>query len=323
MGGKESHGNGCDGLLPKRIIMTSRVEHNGGNGARQRICYNQAMVDQPLPLLTIAGSDSGGAAGAQADLKTWAALGAYGMSAITAVTAQNSVAVSQVHYLPPEMVAAQIDAVLSDYGAAAIKTGFLGRVDIIEAVADRLAYWKTSEVFRKPQRSQPPIIVIDPVLVTHRGEAMFGPEVAAAYRERLFPLADLVTPNLAEAALLWATDDRPQASTPTGLPAVARGLSPPVLVKGLRRGEKIVDAYWDGVEWTELPQPRIDTINTHGSGDTLSAAICAYRALSHAMARDWLDAIRQAQTFTHAAIRRGAGWRLGAGHGPLGHFGDE
>ena len=272
----------------------------------------------PLPLLTIAGSDSGGAAGLQADLKTWAALGCYGMSAITAVTAQNSVAVKQVHYLLPEMVAAQIDAVLGDYGAAAIKTGFLGRVEIIEVVVERLTHWS-----RRPDRFSEnlsglsrPLIVIDPVLVNHRGEAMFGPEVAAAYRELLFPLADLVTPNAAETKLLWTTDDGPQTrDAHLSVPAAVSGLSSAVLLKGLRRGDQIIDAYWDGRDWTELPQPRIETTNTHGSGDTLSAAVCAFVAQGN----EWLEAIRRAQAFTHAAIRRGAGWRLGAGHGPLGH----
>jgi len=278
--------------------------------------------NSPLSLLTIAGSDSGGAAGLQADLKTWAALGAeghslYGMSAITAVTAQNSERVAAVHYLPPDFVAAQIDAVLSDYGAAGIKTGFLGRVDTVRAVAERLNYWR--------ERLQPrPAIIIDPVLVNHRGEAMFGLEVAAAYREWLFPLADLVTPNAAEAALLgWS----PEAMLAGGPPAEVResdpaGKQPSVvqwLIKSLRRGDAISDAWWDGHQWAELPQPRIDTINTHGSGDTLSAAVCAYRALGHEMGHDWLDAIRRAQAFTHAAIRRGASRQLGAGHGPLEH----
>jgi len=263
-------------------------------------------MTQPLPLLTIAGSDSGGAAGLQADLKTWAVLGVYGMSAVTAVTAQNSARVAAVHYLPPEMIAAQIDAVLADYGAAAIKTGFLGRVAIIEAVADRLAYWRG--VGRGGSQTRP-YIVIDPVLVNHRGEAMFAPEVAAAYREMLFPLADLVTPNRAEAGLLGLAVDG-QGSGGAGEQGGVRR----VLLKGIRRGDQIVDMYWNGEQRLELPQSRIDTINTHGSGDTLSAAICAYVAQGY----DWPAAIRRAQAFTHAAIRRGAGWRLGAGHGPVG-----
>ena len=277
-------------------------------------------LPDPLPLLTIAGSDSGGAAGLQADLKTWTALGqnavsVYGMSAVTAVTAQNSVRVAAINYLPPEFVGAQIDAVLGDYGAAAIKTGFLGRVEIVEIVAERLAYWAGGGL---PTR---PTIVIDPVLVNHRGEAMFGPEVAAAYRELLFPLADLITPNRHEAAILLTEEEIERlgdweiasiSQSPNLLISSSR-----VLLKGLRRANEIVDVYWDGQERIEFARPFIATANTHGSGDTLSAAICAYRAQGY----DWPDAIRRAGDFTHAAIGRGAGWRLGAGHGPLGHWG--
>lgn len=271
------------------------------------------MVVSPLPLLTIAGSDSGGAAGLQADLKTWAALGAhdldgrgsdtfsrgvYGMSVVTAVTAQNSAVVRGVYSVPPDFVAAQVDTVLSDYGAAAIKTGFLGRVDIIAAVADRLAYWRGGRLEIRP------ILVVDPVLVNYRGEPLFGPEVATAYREHLLPLADLATPNAAEAALLGFGGD-----------GVWQGAAR-ILLKGWRRdADEITDLYWDGRRTVELSQLRIDTINTHGSGDTLSAAICAFRACDH----DWLEAINLARAFTHAAIRRGAAWRLGAGHGPLGY----
>lgn len=264
-------------------------------------------MSQPIPLLTIAGSDSGGAAGLQADLKTWAALGVYGMSAISAVTAQNSERVAAVHYLPPEMIAAQIDAVLSDYGAAALKTGFLGRVEVVAVVAERLKYWLWGGLATRP------ILVIDPVLVNHRGESMFAPEVAAAYRELLLPLADLVTPNRAEAALLGLIDDQHRL-TPTTLPKPDMLGPTRILLKGVRRGEEMIDVYWDGQTATELPQPRIDTINTHGSGDTLSAAVCAYVAQGYA----WAEAVRRARAFTHAAIGRGAAWRLGAGHGPVG-----
>lgn len=275
-------------------------------------------MSQPLPLLTIAGSDSGGAAGLQADLKTWTALGGvgvYGMSAVTAVTAQNSERVVAVHTVPPEFVAAQIDAVLSDYGAAAIKTGFLGRVDIIEVVAERLAYWR--DVAGKGGFQTRPYIIIDPVLVNHRGEAMFGPEVAAAYRHKLLPLADLITPNIRELIELH--------DVVTASPTVARARlehfladlgASRVLITG--RGadqDTLEDLFWDGDEWLRLQTPRVETANLHGSGDTLSAAICAFVATGH----DWPDAIRRAQAYTHAAIRRGAAWRLGAGHGPLGH----
>ncbi len=287
-------------------------------------------MTQPLPLLTIAGSDSGGAAGLQADLKTWAALGGYGMSAVTAITAQNSARVAAIHYLPPAMVAAQIDAVLSDYGAVAIKTGFLGRVEIIAVVAERLAYWRREGgLASRGGLATRPTIVIDPVLVNHRGEAMFGPEMATAYRALLFPLADIVTPNAAEAALLGRaidgrrTPDHGQEGDLDGPEAVARRLSsvvPRLLVKGASRtADTISDVYWEGEQRLELPQPRLDTTNTHGSGDSLAAAICFYVAQGHA----WLDAIRRAQAFTQAAIGRGAAWRLGAGHGPIWHANDE
>lgn len=268
------------------------------------------IMTQPPAVLTIAGSDSGGAAGLQADLKTWTVLGVYGMSAVTAVTAQNSERVVAVEYLPPLFVAAQIDAVLSDYGAAAVKTGFLGRVDLIETVADRLAYWRG--VAR-------PFIVVDPVLVNHRGEAMFSSEVAAVYRRNLFPLADLVTPNLPEAQLLNGR----AALDPFDEPGMAEYLSAlgaaQVLLTGARQGEEIIDILWDGGALTLFRQAAVETVNLHGSGDTLSAAVCAYMAGGlplHA-------AIEQAQAYTRAAIGRAAGWRLGAGHGPLGHWPDN
>jgi len=287
-------------------------------------------MKQPFPLLTIAGSDSGGAAGLQADLKTWAALGAYGMSALTAVTAQNSARVVAVHYLSPELIAAQIDAVLSDYGAAAIKTGFLGRVEIVEVVAERLAWWRNGAPGRGAQDAgrggsrthldARPIVVVDPVLVNYRGEAMFPPEVADAYRELLFPVADLVTPNAAEAGLLGFAAENGRQPTPDGRKeTIVRDAPtgvPRLLVKGAARTTTaIADVYVDGDQRLELAQSRIDTINTHGSGDTLSAAICYFAASGH----DWPTAVRRAQRFTHAAIARGAGWRLGEGHGPLGY----
>jgi hydroxymethylpyrimidine/phosphomethylpyrimidine kinase len=261
-------------------------------------------MTQPPPLLTIAGSDSGGAAGLQADLKTWATLGAYGMSAITAVTAQNSRRVAAVHYLPPDFVAAQIDGVLSDYGAAAIKTGFIGRAALVEVIASRLAYWRAT---LQPR----PFVIIDPVLVNHRHEPMFSPDVATAYRELLFPLADLVTPNEPEAALLGMTTD----SSPPAALDLARLGAARVLLKGLKFENEIADVFWDGRDVVLFSQPAIDTINLHGSGDTLSAAIGAFLALGE----DWPEAIRRAQRYTHAAITRGAGWRLGTGHGPLGY----
>lgn len=259
-------------------------------------------MQEPVKLLTIAGSDSGGAAGLQADLKTWAALGAYGMSAITAVTAQNSARVTGITYMTSDLVVQQIDAVLSDYGATAVKTGFLGRVDIVTAVADALRRW------------QPDYLIVDPVLVDHTGRAMFGPEVTAAYRDWLLPLATLVTPNRREAALLAGQP------TPAEPPvAAARRLmqlgARAVLLKGVAAGPDRVDLLVTGATTRAFAVNAIETSNTHGSGDTLSAATAAFLASG----LDLETAVAQARQFTHAAIARAATWRLGAGHGPLAH----
>lgn len=258
-------------------------------------------MHEPVKLLTIAGSDSGGAAGLQADLKTWTVLGAYGMSAITAVTAQNSARVTGIAYMAPDFVAQQIDAVLSDYGAKAVKTGFLGRVDIITAVADALRRW------------QPDHVIIDPVLVDHTGREMFGPEVTAAYRGLLLPLATLVTPNRHEAALL-AGQPATAAAPATGRDLLRLGARA-VLLKGIGAEPERSDLLVTNATAVAYPVEPIATPNTHGSGDTLSAAIAAYLASG----LDLATAVARARQFTHAAIARAAGWRLGAGHGPLAH----
>ena len=266
---------------------------------------------RPAKVLTIAGSDSGGAAGLQADLKTWTALGVYGMSVVTAVTAQNSVGVNAVHYLPADFVRAQLDAVLSDYGAAAIKTGFIGRVDVVEVIAGQLAIHQ--------QTHKPVPLIIDPVLVNHRGQSMFAPAVANGYVAHLLPLAELITPNCHEAALLSNTS-LPEPTPLSWLEAAARRLQRLgpryVLVKGGRDGANLVDVLFDGATVHHLPIPWLDTPNTHGSGDALSAAICAYLAQGD----DVLTAVQKAQQFTAAAIRKAVQWQLGRGHGPLAYF---
>jgi hydroxymethylpyrimidine kinase/phosphomethylpyrimidine kinase len=258
----------------------------------------------PRKLLTIGGSDSGGAAGIQADLKTWAALGAYGMSALTAVTAQNSVRVAQALFLPPELVAAQIEAVLSDYGADGIKTGLIGRYDLIESIFEQL-------LTHAPHTP----LVVDPVLVNHRREALFGEEVAAGYREWLLPLATLITPNWAEAALLA---NRP-ISAPADLEAAAEvlvaGGCRAVLVTGWESADVMADLFHDGTAAHWLTAPRIATTNTHGSGDTLSAAIVARLVAGDALPA----AIESARRFTHRALLAARSWHPGAGHGPLWH----
>ncbi len=263
----------------------------------------------PPPVLTIGGSDSGGAAGIQADLKTFTALHAYGMSVLTVITAQNSVAVNAIHPLSAEFVAAQLHAVLSDYGAAAIKTGFIGRPDLIHTIATILRDYKQPDGTR-------PFLLVDPVLVNHRAEAMFGPEVTAAYRDHLLPLADLITPNRHEAALL-AGRPLPPLDQPDQLAAVLRTLTPgQTLLTGLSDQTDSIDILITSNAFTLLRSPLLQTENRHGSGDTLSAAICAHIAHGN----DLPTAIHHARAYTHEALRRAAPWNLGAGHGPLCHW---
>ena len=256
---------------------------------------------EPAKVLTIGGSDSGGAAGIQADIKTITLLGGYSLSVLTVVTAQNSLAVEAVEFLPPAFVARQLQAVLADYGAAAIKTGFIGRAPLIATLVSQLQGW-----------SGP--LVVDPVLVNHRGEAMFPDEVVTAYRE-LLPLAALVTPNRAEAALLTGR----QVNTVPELKAAAADLAAlgagAVLLKGGRFGDEQLDLFHENGISYELRAPHLETSNTHGSGDTLSAAIATGLAQGLALP----DAITQARELTAAAIAAAREWQLGAGHGPLGH----
>ena len=266
------------------------------------------MSDQPVKTLTIGGSDSGGAAGIQADLKTWTALGVYGMSVITAVTAQNSETVESLQYIGPEMVAAQIDAVLSDYGAHALKTGFLGQAQLIEQIARRL------------QAHAAGPLVVDPVLVTHKGQSMFPAQVVGAYREHLLPLAELVTPNWREATLLAGFDAEiePRKETLLGIAeALCATGANQLLITGVPAAERqIIDWWFDGNLLRPLTHQQIETNNRHGSGDTLSAAICANLALGMEMG----SAITSAQVFTRRALAGSAAWRLGRGHGPLSYF---
>ena len=265
-------------------------------------------MDEPIKLLTIGGSDSGGAAGIQADLKTWTVLGGYGMSVLTAVTAQNSRTVQDVTWMTPQFVQSQLEAVLSDYGATAVKTGFLGRAELIIAISAML------------QKYKPAHIVIDPVLVNHRGQSMFPDVVRQLYLAYLLPLADLVTPNLVETAVLLQTStidsDARLHRAATQLHALG---AKNILIKGFRDGAGLVDVLFDGQTFTEFRQPRIETQNTHGSGDTLSAAICAFLAQGTPL----VDAVAHAQQFTHRAILRAANWQLGGGHGPLALLGEK
>ena len=255
----------------------------------------------PPKVLTIAGSDSGGAAGLQADLRTFAALGGYGLSVVTVVTAQNSERVTAVHPLPADFVTAQLDAVLTDYGAVAAKTGFIGQRPLIEAIAAGLRQYAL------------PTLVVDPVLVNHKGQAMFTPAVTVAYRQHLLPLATLITPNWREAALLADVTIETLADLETAVTRLHPQTPGHILITGFPDGTHIVDAFSDGQSLHWLRQTRLPTANTHGSGDTLSAAICVFRARGAEME----TAVRYGRAFTHQAIQRGATWQLGRGHGPV------
>lgn len=261
------------------------------------------MPRTPPRLLTIAGSDAGGGAGIQADLKTFAALGGYGMTAITAVTAQNTVAVTGVHELPAAFVAQQIDAVADDIGIDAAKTGMLSSAAIVEAVADRVRAHRIDR------------LVVDPVMVAKSGDALLRAEAEAAVRDLLLPLALVVTPNAPEAAVLTG---RP-VSTVAEAEEAARILhgmgARSVLVKGGHlAGTETVDIFFDGETIEVLRAPRIDTKNTHGTGCTYAAAIAAHLGRGDTP----LEAVRAAKAYLHEAIV--ASFPLGAGHGPLNHL---
>ena len=252
--------------------------------------------------LTIAGSDSGGGAGIQADLKTFTAFRVFGMSVITAVTAQNSLGVQGVENLPPAFVALQLRSVLSDFGAGAAKCGMLSTAPIIEAVAATLADDPVDK------------LVVDPVMVAKSGDPLLQPDARQALIERVLPLALVVTPNLPEAESLAGI---PVASRPDMEEAARRihRLGPRyVLVKGGHLKGEAIDLLWNGKSFTAFRAPRIDSGNTHGTGCTLSAAIAAGLARGQAIG----DAIRDAKAYVTRAIREG--FAAGRGVGQLRHF---
>ncbi len=260
-------------------------------------------------VLTIAGSDSGGGAGIQADLKAFAARGVYGMSALTALTAQNTVGVQGVYELPPAFVAQQIDSVMSDIGADAWKTGMLANADIIHVVAE------------KTRQYQVEILVVDPVMVAKGGDPLLRPEARDALIRELLPLALVVTPNHHEAQVLTGQVIRTRADAREAARAI-HAMGPRfVVVKGghLPEAESLgmaVDVVYDGQRFYELWVPRIETPNTHGTGCTFASALAAELAKGKAP----LDAIRTAKAYLFLALREGAHLSIGRGHGPLNHF---
>jgi hydroxymethylpyrimidine/phosphomethylpyrimidine kinase len=256
--------------------------------------------------LTIAGSDSSGGAGIQADLKTFAALGVYGASALTALTAQNTQGVAAIHDVPADFVAAQIDAVFADLDVRAVKIGMLARADVAEAVAAALARHRARNV------------VLDPVMVATSGAALTAPSAVAALKARLMPLAGLITPNLPEAAaLLGVAPARGESEMERQARALLDQGARAVLIKGGHGdGDESVDLLVSPAGVVRFAARRIATRNTHGTGCTLSAAVAAGLAKGLALA----DAVRAAKTFITEAIAAADAMQVGHGNGPLNHF---
>ena len=258
--------------------------------------------------LTIAGSDSGGGAGIQADLKTFSALGVYGASVLTALTAQNTWGVRAVHDVPADFVTAQLDAVFDDLDVDAVKIGMLSQTSAIEAVAASLRGRAARNV------------VLDPVMVAASGDPLIADEAVDTLRRTLLPLADVVTPNMPEAARML---DRAEAPDEAGMRDQAEALvslgARAVLLKGGHGdGPESVDILPDGQEIHRLAAPRVDTRNTHGTGCTLSSAIAANLAQGASL----LEAVTAAKSYVSRAIAHADALRIGHGHGPVHHFHD-
>jgi len=256
--------------------------------------------------LTIAGSDSSGGAGIQADLKTFSALGVYGASVITALTAQNTQGVTAIHDVPADFITAQIDAVFSDLAIGAVKIGMLSQAPTIEAVAQEL------------RRHNAKNIVLDPVMVATSGDRLLAADAVGALRKLLFPQALVATPNLPEAAALL---DHAPARSEAEMEAQARALldfgAQYVLIKGGHgEGAESVDLLVDATSVTRFAGMRVATKNTHGSGCTLSSAVAAGIAKGH----DLKTAVRDAKTYVTAAIAAADTLAIGHGGGPLHHF---
>jgi hydroxymethylpyrimidine/phosphomethylpyrimidine kinase len=261
------------------------------------------MPPRPPIALTIAGSDSGGGAGIQADLKTFQAFGVFGTSAVTAITAQNTRGVSAVHAVPLDVVRAQIDAVASDLAPAAVKTGMLATADLVEVVA--------ASLFRHGMKC----FVLDPVMVATSGDRLLDAGAEGSLRDILLPLADVVTPNLHEARILTGLDVRSADDLGSAARALVELGARAALVKGGHlEGHEVVDLLWDGVEERRWTGPRVNTRHTHGTGCTLSAALTAGLALGMPLA----EAVGRAIRYVARAIDSAPG--LGSGHGPVNHF---
>ena len=256
-------------------------------------------------VLSIAGSDSGGGAGIQADLKTFAALGCYGMTAITALTAQNTLGVSGIHGVPPAFLKAQIQAVVEDIGVDAVKLGMLHAPEVVEVVAWAIDHY------------QLPNVVLDPVMIATSGDRLITEKAAQTLVQELFPRAVVVTPNLDEAALLLGHPiDGIGALDAAASELLALGARTALLKGGHLPGMEVVDVLaLPGGVFHRFASTRISSRNLHGTGCTLSSAIAAHLALGHVLP----DAVALARTYVLGAMQAGAGVVTGQGHGPLNH----
>jgi hydroxymethylpyrimidine/phosphomethylpyrimidine kinase len=256
-------------------------------------------------VLSIAGSDSGGGAGIQADLKTFSALGCYGMTAITALTAQNTVGVAGIHAVPPAFLKAQLCAVLDDIGVDAVKIGMLHAPEIVEVVAWAIDYYRIEHV------------VLDPVMVATSGDRLIEAPTVDVLRRELFPRASVITPNLDEAALLLGRPLRGEADLDqAAADLLAQGARAVLLKGGHLPGDEVVDLLATSAQpRLRLRSARIVSRNVHGTGCTLSSAIAAYLARGLALAQ----AVERARAYILQAIRAGAAVQTGQGHGPLCH----
>ncbi|SEM98654.1 bifunctional hydroxymethylpyrimidine kinase/phosphomethylpyrimidine kinase [Lihuaxuella thermophila] len=253
--------------------------------------------------LTIAGSDSGGGAGIQADLKTFQELEVFGMSALTAVTAQNTLGVQGIYELPPQAVAEQIDAVVEDLGVDAAKTGMIANIEIMEVIAEKVKAYAI------------PNLVVDPVMISKSGHSLLNEDARLALKRYLLPLATVVTPNIPEAEVLTGLQlDSMEARKEAARMIIGMGARSVVIKGGHLPDGEAEDLFYDGQEFSILSSPRFETPHTHGTGCTFSAAIAAHLAKGEAV----LSAVRQAKAFITAAIRHPL--HLGGGHGPTNHW---
>ena len=253
-------------------------------------------------VLTIAGSDSGAGAGIQTDLKTFAALGVYGTSAITAVTAQNTRGVKKIFPLPPAIVAAQIDAVAQDIGADAVKTGMLCDAAIVRLVAAKIRAHRLRN------------LVVDPVMAAKSGNLLLRKDALAALKKKLIPLAAVVTPNVPEAAALTGVRGTRVGDLQEAARRIVAMGAKSVVIKGGHRKGPATDLFYDGRKFREFSAARIRTRNTHGTGCTFAAAIAANLAKGETLE----EAVRLAKKYLTRAIEES--YSIGAGHGPVNHF---